>query len=147
MLVDEIKTRMLAALKGGRSLEKQILSVALGEIQTQQARKGDVAEPLADADAQACVRKIIKSNRETLEASPSAEQRSVLEQEIAVLETLLPKGLGENELRAALGPVEAAIRSAPADGQATGIAMKALKASGVVADGKLVGEVVKKMRA
>ena len=40
-----------------------------------------------------------------------------------------------------------AIRAAGNDGQATGIAMKTLKASGAAIDGKLVGDVVRKMRA
>src|SRR5262249_1483921 len=70
-----------------------------------------------------------------------------LEQEIAVLEGLLPKTLDEEGLRAALGPQTDAIRGAANDGQATGLAMKALKAQGATVDGKLVGEVVRKIRA
>jgi len=143
MLQERIKTQMLAALKGGRTVEKEILRVALGEIQTTEARKG----ALTDDDVSAIVRKLVKSNRETLDLSTSAEQKATLEQEIAILEALLPKGLDEDGLRAALAPQLEAIRAAGNDGQATGIAMKALKALGTPVDGKLVGEVVKKLRA
>jgi uncharacterized protein len=143
MLIEQIKARMLSALKARRTLEKEILGVALGELQTVEARKGSLSEE----EGAAIVRKLVKSNRETLEVSTNAEQRATLEQEIAILESLLPKSLGEEEILAALGPVADAVRTAGNDGQATGIAMKSLKAAGVVVDGKLVGGVVRKMRA
>lgn len=143
MLAERIKSQMLAALKAGRSVEKEILRVALGEMQTVEARKGS----LTDDETVAIVKKLVKSNRETLEVSQNAEQRSALEQEIAILEALLPKGLDEAGLREALTAQIDAIRGAANDGQATGIAMKALKAQGATVDGKLVGEVVKKIRA
>lgn len=50
-------------------------------------------------------------------------------------------------LRDALAGELAALRAAGSDGQATGIAMKALKAAGAVVDGKLVGAVVKALRS
>ena len=128
MLVDEIKARMLAALKGGRSLEKQILSVALGEIQTLEARLNDKGEQLVDAQSEATVRKLIKSNRETLEVSP-ADQRAALEQEITILESLAAEGARRG--RAGGGSL---LRSRPpfvppraTDRIATGIAMKTLE--------------------
>ncbi len=142
MLAERIKAQMLAALKGGRTLEKEILRVALGEIQTTEARKGALSED----EVAAIVKKLVKSNRETLDVATSAEQRTALEQEIGILEALLPKALDEEGLRAALAPELEKIRAAGSDGQATGIAMKALKALGVPVDGKLVGEVVKKLR-
>jgi uncharacterized protein YqeY len=145
MLVDQVKSRMLAALKARRTLEKEILGVVVGELQTADARKGD-DETLSDEEGFAIIRKIVKSNRETHEASQSAEQKKTLEEEIAILESLLPKSLGDDEIAQALAPVEAEISAAGNDGQATGIAMKALKASGAVVDGKLVGVVVRKLR-
>jgi len=89
----------------------------------------------------------VKSNRETMAASTNDAQRAELAEEIAILETLLPKSLGVEELVAALAESRDAIRAAGNDGQATGIAMKALKAAGIAADGKKVGEAVKQMRA
>src|SRR5215471_9284063 len=135
MLIDQIKARMLAALKARRTLEKEILGVALGELQTVEARKGTLSEE----EGAAIVRKLVKSNRETIDASTNAEQRATLEQEIAVLESLLPKALGEGDVLQALAGVAEAVRGAGNDGQATGIAVKSLKAAGVVVDGKLVG--------
>ena len=143
MLIDDIKDRMRAAMKARRTLEKEILGVALGELQTVEARKGS----LSDDEGFAIIRKLVKSNRETYEASEAAEQRKTLEEEILVLESLLPKALGAEDIVAALAPVHEAIRSAGNDGQATGIAMKTLKLAGAPVDGKLVGEVVRKIRS
>jgi len=133
---------MRAALKARRTLEKEILGVALGELETVEARKGS----LSDEEGFAIIRKLVKSNRETIDASPTPEQKKTLEEEIAILEELLPKSLGAADIEAALAGVKDAIRGAGNDGQATGIAMKALKATSAVVDGKLVGEVVRKLR-
>ena len=77
MLSEEIKKRVLAAMKAGRTLEKEILRVALGEIQTQEAR---VAKSMSDEEVAAIVRKLVKNNQETLAASESAEQKEQLAQ-------------------------------------------------------------------
>lgn len=144
MLADEIKKRVLAAMKAGNVLEKEILRVALGEIQTQEAR---ASQPLGDEEATAIVRKLVKSNQETAAASQDAEQKSVLAQEIAILESLLPKTMGVDAIAAALAPVADAIRAAGNDGQATGVAMKHLKSTSANVQGKDVAEAVKKLRA
>jgi len=142
MLADEIKARMFAAMKAGRIVEKEILRVALGEIQTAASRQ----DHLTEDEVSGIVRKLVKSNRETLELSTRAEQKSALQEEIEVLESLLPKALDADGVAQALESVKDGIRAAASDGQATGIAMKALKALGTTVDGKLVTEVVKKLR-
>jgi uncharacterized protein YqeY len=143
MLLAQIKARMMAALKAGRIVEKEILRLAVGELTTVEARNGS----LSDAESEAVLRKLVKSNKETLELARDEEQKQTLLQEIAILEELLPKGLDADAIAAALVPVTDAIKAAANDGQATGIAMKTLKPLGMPVDGKLVGEVVKKLRA
>jgi uncharacterized protein len=142
-LIDEIKRRMTLALKEGRSVEKEILRVALGEIQTAEARGTDAATEEAAA---AVVRRLIKSNEETLGLTSDPDGKKTLEQEIAVLRSLLPQTLGVDAIVAALGPVADAIRGAGNDGQATGIAMKHLKSSGAAISGKDVADAVKQIR-
>lgn len=143
MLKAEIQSRIRAAMKARRTVEREILGVALGEIQTQEARKGELTEE----ETASFVKKLIKSNRETLDAGPDAERKAILEEEIVILESLLPKAMGPDEIVVALAPVSDAIRAASNDGQATGIAMKTLKAQGAPVDGKAVAEAVKRMRA
>ncbi len=143
MLLDEIKARMFKAMKAGNVVEKEILRVAVGEITTDAARPGRKGD---DDEAAAIVRKLIKSNEETLAAGLDEEKQRVLKEEIEVLGSFLPKSLGIDEIVAALAPVEGAIKAAGNDGQATGIAMKHLKSGGAVVSGKDVTTAVKKLR-
>jgi uncharacterized protein YqeY len=143
MLKLEIQSRIRTAMKARKTVEREILGVALGEIQTVEARKGELTEE----ETASIVKKLVKSNRETIEAGPTPEQKAILEEEILVLESLLPKAMGADDIVAALGSVADAVRAASNDGQATGIAMKALKAQGAPVDGKTVAEAVKRMRA
>jgi len=144
MLLDEIKARMFRAMKAGETLEKEILRVAVGEITTDAARPGRMG---SDEEAQAILRKLIKSNEESLESVSDVEKRANLTRENEVLRELLPRALGEEELMAALAHVAQQIRAAGNDGQATGVAMKELRAEGIVVDGKMVGAAVRRLRA
>ncbi len=143
MLVDDIKSRIAAAMKAGRTVEKEILRLALGEIQTAEAR-GPAA---TDESTIAIVRKLVKSIEETQGLTADAAQKATLGEELGVLKSLLPAGPSIDALVAALEPVRDAIRAAGNDGQATGVAMKHLKSTGVAAGGKDVAEAVKKLRA
>jgi uncharacterized protein YqeY len=143
MLVDDIKLRIHAAMKAGNTVEKEVLRVALGEIQTAEAR----GTATTDESAAAVVRKLIKSNEETLAATGSEADKRTLAEENTVLASLLPKSLGVAEIVEALAALRDALRTAGNDGQATGIAMKHLKSTGAVVSGKDVTEAVKKIRA
>lgn len=141
-LLEDLKKRLFAAMKAGDVVEKEILRVAIGEIETAASR----VETFDDEAARGVVRKLVKSNEETLGLEADAEKKAVLVREIDVLRGFLPKDLGADELVPLLEPVRDAIRAAGNDGQATGVAMKHLKATGVVAQGKAVGEAVKRLR-
>jgi uncharacterized protein len=143
MLVDELKARMFRAMKDKRDVEKEILRVAIGEITTDAARVGRKGD---DAEAIAIVRRLQKSVEETLSATTDEAQQVQLKEELAVLATVLPQGLDQAQVLAALEPVAEAIRNAAGDGPATGVAMKHLKAQGAAVDGKMVSEAVRKLR-
>lgn len=143
MLVDEIKRRITAAMKAGNTIEKDILRLAYGEVQTNEAR----GTAVTDEGVAAIVRKLIKSNEETLAATADAEAKRILVEENVVLASLLPKSLSVADIVAALAPVRDAIKAAGNDGQATGAAMKHLKGAGAVVNGKDVTEAVKQIRA
>jgi uncharacterized protein YqeY len=144
MLSERIRRQMVEATKAGRALEKGILKLALGEVQTAQARAG---RDLDDEGVAAILRKLIKSNQESLAAARDAGQRETLGGEIAVLESLLPRTLDVEAICAALEAVRAAIRAAGGDGPATGIAMKHLKAQGAAVTGSDVAQAVRAIRA
>ena len=143
MLIDQIKARMFQAIKSGAHVEKEILRVAVGEISTEAARPGRQG---SDEEALAILRKLLKSNEETLASTTDAEKRAVLVQEMEILATYLPKSLSLDEIVQALAPVSAQIKAAASDGQATGIAMKQLKSGALVVNGKDVTLAIKQLR-
>jgi uncharacterized protein YqeY len=143
MLLDEIKAQMWKAMKEGRIVEKEILRVAIGEITTNAARPGQTG---CDEEVQATVRKLIKSNEESLAVCTEAEARAQLELEVRTLAAFLPQSLSVEAIVMALAPVREAIASAGNPGQATGIAMKHLKAQGAVVTGKDVSLAVAQLR-
>ena len=143
MLIDQIKARMFQAIKSGAHVEKEILRVAVGEISTEAARPGRQGN---DEEAMAILRKLLKSNEETLASTTDAEKRAVLNQEMQILAEYLPKSLGLAEIVQALAEVVDQIKAAASDGQATGIAMKQLKSSAAVVNGKDVTLAIKELR-
>ncbi len=143
MLLQDMKKQLMTAMKAGRVIEKEILKVAIGEIEVADAR-GTVK---TEADQVAIVRRLVKSNEETLTMTTDPVAREALVGEMAVLRALLPQTLDVEQIVAALEPVRDAIRAAANDGQATGVAMKHLKAQSLAANGKDVTEAVKKLRA
>jgi uncharacterized protein len=145
MLVEDIKKRVVTAVKAGDGVTRDVLRLALGEIQTAEARKN---APLSEEDAAAALRKLIKSNEETLAALPAGDDRiATLKREVEVLASLLPAQMTVAQIVEALAEQAAAIKAAGSDGQATGIAMKHLKASGAAVSGGDVTAAVKQLRA
>ncbi len=144
MLKDVIRERIVAAMKGGRVLERNILKVALGELETTETRTG---KDLPEDQAITIVRKLVKSNEESLAVITDEARCDKLKQEIAILNELLPQVLDVDAIVAALADQADAIRGAKADGPAIGMAMKHLKASGAVVEGKDVGTAVRQIRS
>ena len=143
MLLDEIKARMFKAMKAGNAVEKEILRVAVGEITTDREREGRTG---SDEEAQGLIRKLVKSNDETIAASEDPAKKAVLEEENRILSEFLPKSLGVDAIMTALAPVADAVKAAGNEGQATGIAMKHLKGAGAAVQGKDVALAVKRLR-
>lgn len=93
------------------------------------------------------LRKVIKSNEETLLVATSEETKAKLLEENQVLNGLLPETWDVAKILAALEPVAAQIKEAKGDGPATGVAMKLLKSLGAPVEGKDVGEAVRRASA
>jgi uncharacterized protein YqeY len=145
VITNEIKARMLAAMQARDAVAKNILGLALGEIQTAEARAN---KALGDDEAMAVLRKLVKSNEETLgHAKDDAARTTELRREIEVLSSLLPKALSAEAVMEALAPVTEALRAAKSDGHAMGVAMKHLKANGAVVESAAVQEAIKKVRS
>lgn len=143
-LLQTIKQQVIEAMKAKDTLTRDLLRVLQGDIEMHHTRTG---EHMTEDQAHKVVRKLIKSNQETLAAKPGDEAAAKLDKEISILEALLPKTLGVDEIVAALGPVHDDIKAAGNDGQATGVAMKHLKPQGLAIEGKDVSAAVKQIRS
>lgn len=139
MLLQEIKKRMMAAMKAGNVVEKEVLRVVIGEVTA--AMKDD------DEFTLQTVKKLVKSNRETMGLATDEEQKKTLAKEIEILQEFLPKSLDAATIATMLESVRDAIRSAGNDGQATGVAMKHLKAAGATVEAADVKAAVAQIRA
>lgn len=143
MILESLKAKIQDAMKRRDSVASTIYRLAFGEIQTNEARLG---RAITEDEATAIVRKLIKSNEETLAISTADDQKQVLDVEIRLLKELLPAQLDGAAIEALLVPLKADIVAAKSEGQATGVAMKHLKANGANAASADVVTVVKKMR-
>jgi uncharacterized protein YqeY len=135
---------MNAAMKAHNNVEKELLRTALGEITMTMNTEG---VPGSDDLVIKVLKKLAKSDQETLKLATDDAQKTQLETELKILSELLPQGLSVDAVVDLLAPVRDAIRAQKADGPAIGIAMKHLKASSVDVDGKVVAEAIAKVRA
>ncbi len=144
-LIDVLRKNALAAMKAKDSVATTILRLAQSEVQALQARTG---RDLTDDEAFGAIRKLVKSNQETLEVvGENGEDSATLRRELELLQELLPKRLTVDEIVAAIGSIVEAIKAAGNDGQAMGVAMKHLKSQGAQVAGTDVTEAVKRLRS
>lgn len=142
-IAEQLQARIKQAMKDGDTTAKDVLRVALGEIQTVEHRNNTKA---TNEEAIAIVKKLVKSIEETMGLTADGPAKDTLATELGLLRSLLPATLGVPEIVALLTDSVAALKAAPNPGAATGVAMKALKAQGVTAEGKDVQEAVKQLR-
>ena len=143
MLIEQIKKRILQAMKEKDEVAKSVLRLAQSEINAAGARAN---RPLREEEEAAIVRKLMKSNEETLAATGESEQAATLRRENELLTAFLPATMSVAQIVEALASQREAIAAAKSDGQATGLAMKHLKTTGATFDGNDVAAAVKQLR-
>jgi len=143
-LVDTLRKKALESMKAKDAVATTILRLAQSEVQAAEAR---AARALTEEEELAAVRRLVKSNEETLAASQGdAEKTRTLTRENEILRELLPKGPSLTEIQGHLAAVADGIRAAANEGQATGVAMKHLKSLGVRVSGADVALAVRALR-
>ena len=138
-VITAIKAEVRNALAEKKDVKKNILRFVLGEAQTLEVRTN---QPVSDEQVYNIIRKTIQANNETLTKGPSEK----LDEENQILSALLPQVWSLDEIEAFLNPSLQSISEAKSDGQAIGVAMKALKAVSAPINNADVGVVVKKLR-
>src|SRR4051794_38246570 len=115
-------------MKGGDVLTRDALRTILGEAQSEAVRrKGEVTDEVILG----VVRKAVTGLKETIPlARKDGRDTAHQEAELALLESLLPKAWDRVAIAAALATHRDELRAAKSDGQAMGVALKALKARG-----------------
>lgn len=94
-MIDLLKRRILTARKNLSNIERDILSVILGECQTLEARSGKIS----DEEVYNIIRKQIEANKEVLKILPD---NFVTKQENIILESLLPQYLTQEQIKQVL---------------------------------------------
>ena len=91
-----LKKEVMLARKNKDKAKTNVGLVLIGEVETEAKRNG---KDLTDPDIVSKIKKLIDSNREMISHSKDETKVDVLNEEIAFLETFLPKQLSEEELR------------------------------------------------
>src|SRR4051812_49421131 len=147
-LLEILKERLTECRRAHKPVEMGVLQVVLGDASTAEARSGKAP---TDEEVEKIIRKTILGNQETLtileqRGMTSSENHAKLTTENALLQSLLPPSLTVEEILAVLDDVNDAIKAAKNDGQATGVAMKHLKALGLRVLGDDVSAAVRQLR-
>jgi uncharacterized protein YqeY len=147
-MLETLKAKLTECRRAGRPVEMGVLQVVLGDASMIEARTG---KPANDEDVEKLIRKVLLGNQETLsileqKGLAASDNHAKLTRESAYLQGLLPQTLSVDEIAAALAPVADAVKAAKNDGQATGVAMKHLKAQKLRVLGDDVAAAVKKVR-
>lgn len=147
--MEDIKQRIVSAIKGKRNVEKNILRLVLADVEKICSTSNC---GVTDEQVESIVRKMIQRNNETacFIDDKGSESLQTLLAENAVLETLLPTTLTQDEIEAWFlnedNSLFEQIRDSKSDGQATGLAIKALKSAKLAVLGSDVKAVVEKIR-
>lgn len=144
-LVNEAITKSMRHADEQLVKHRAFLRFIKGELQMAETRQN---KALTDEQQSNVLKKILKSNEETLATLATTDDRFVaLTEENALLNGLLPNLASNDEIKAALTVVLEQIKAAKNEGQAMGLAMKTLKEAKVICEGNTVKEIVNEMRA
>ena len=137
MLEDLIRKSLMLASKDRNVLAKNILSLALGELQTAEAR----GKNLSEKDKEEIVSKLVKSNSQTANQLEDGDQRKVdLLSENIILSEFLPKTLSEKDTLDLVNSID--VNNFKTSGQAIGVVMKKAKLNNLPVDNILIKRLI-----
>ena len=130
-LKEKINADYMTAFKAKDAVSKKLLSVIKGEIQTIEKNVG--VDSLSDEEVTKILNKTVKSLKETLQASNSADTKLELE----IVEAYLPKQLSKDEIVSKVTELKIA--------GVTNIGQIMKEFANLPVDRKLVSEVIKEV--
>ena len=123
-LYQQIKTTQLEARKEKNTININLFTTLLGEIQTANTGNKTGNNEILDSDVIKVINKFIKSTKETLKLTPNNKVATL---ELEILETFLPKQLTDEELTAIIVEVKTQCHSTLQPNAIIGFVMKHLK--------------------
>ena len=149
-LAETIDRDIVASMKAREADKLSVLRMVKTAFKMKEIEK---RAPLTDAEAQQILTTLIKQRRESIEAFTKGDRPELAAKEaseIVVIETYMPKAVGDAEIRPlvlqAIDEITAASGTRPGARDMGGV-MKAaqakIQAASLRADGKLVSEIVK----
>ncbi len=144
MLIDQMKDSLKKAMFDHNDVEKNILRVAIGEVNQLQMTSQQGNKPVTDEQIIKILRKLMVSNTEVLQNTPDGDRKNILLAENKILEVMIPKQLSQDEIRAKLTKELPDVINMTG-GKAMGLAMKFFKDQGDFVDGNDVKAVIQSM--
>jgi len=145
MLLDQLKADVLTSMKAGNKVRVDTLRFLIAAIRNAAIAKYGAAgeEAMKDEDVLDIIKKQVKTHKESVEAFTKAGRSELVAKEqgeLDILQTFLPKEMGDEELKKLLEPVAASGE------QNFGLPMKqAMAAVSGKADGGRVAQLLKQM--
>ena len=145
-LLETIQKDSFAAAKAGKSVESDILKIALSSLKNAQISKG-ASDELSEEEEVKIVFGESKKIRDSIEQYEGGGRQDLADREkeqLAVIERYLPKQADESEVRSVVSAIieETGATGIASMGMVMGNTMKKLQGK---ADGKLVSDIVKEM--
>lgn len=141
-LLKKLREDVTSALVSSDIVRRNVLKVVIGEAEMTALRQN---KDITDETILATIKKVVEGNNTTINTG-QASNSHILAKENTILSQYLPKTLSLEEIMSALESVQNEIKESKTVGQATGLAMKTLKAANLSVDSKVVIEAINKIR-
>ena len=129
MLIEQIKSARMEAMKARNGLKSKILALVIGECDTKQ----DYSDKIVKSN----LKKLVDSNREFISKLPAGDIKvQALSREIEILQEFLPQALTGPELEVAVLSIISSNSITNMSGM--GLVMSKLNETGLLVDGKEV---------
>ena len=140
MNYEQLRAEKMAALKNKDTVKNSVITMLLSAMTY---LKKEVGRELTEEECLGVIQKELKQVRESLEMSKGREDAAAeLQKQIAILESYLPKQMGEEEIKAAVEAVIAKLGVEPTMKNKGAIMKNVMAELKGKADGKLIGHVV-----
>jgi len=145
-ITEQVQKEMVEAMRSRNELRLSTLRMVKSALQNKKIEK---RAPLDEKEEQQVLSTLIKQRKDSIEQFQKGGRQELADKEaaeIAIIETYLPKALGEEDIAAAVKATMAEMGSPTMKDMGTVMknVMARLQASGARVEGKTVSEIVKK---